>query len=475
MSSSNKTMYYPVLERNKKLLGRVLLYMFDNWFQSCNSRLEFSVKSNWKRIFAIDPTCGVMLEKTLFEIQVGDYRLHYRIVLDRVDEPHEKFYNEIHRNQRVCFLNSSLSVFIGERENEKKVTFVMSLCDCGACQNPLQRWSESEDAGKSVIDFDVMELKPVDIGMKLSCYKEEQLLKLTFQPGVIDQFDMNNEWSERSNVSTVVYQSCVPLDSLTIHPFKDFYKSIEDAKTQCRPVAGLTPSSGTGNFLNNPGMRVAIKISRINPTPELLSPVDSKEKRAFNAIFGNQEHSDVKVISKDGKQFPCNKAVLVVRSAVFQSMLAEQRVFEGKEGKVILSEDAAATGALLRWIYFLDIDWEALDFKATFGTLKLAHLHGIMELVGPATRNLLEKMKSLKWEDVTEVMDLYDFARKIDTIQIVTRLKFLALMTLNRILRERKNKRIRRDDEDFSSSLASAFGNNSTLATAIVLDAFQLL
>lgn len=113
-------------------------------------------------------------------------------------------------------------------------------------------------------------------------------------------------------------------------------------------------------------------------------------------------------------------------------MLAERKFIEGKEGQVKLPEDASATEALLRYIYFQETNVESLDFNSCIGTLKLAHMYQLMELVGSLSKILLSKLKSSGCEDVEDIIDLYEWVRHVNTLQIVVRLKMTVIMTLRR-------------------------------------------
>ncbi|CAL8086126.1 unnamed protein product [Orchesella dallaii] len=478
--------FYPVIkhlnaQQLTPLHPSLLKYNFRSWIQkmppaghdsgSYSRRFSEVISSDWKSIFAIDPICGVNLEEKRFEFKVGDFMLHYTFhskTQEGRKQDHAVYYSYATLRKRVCFVGASLDVFVNMQGKEKKAVFVVSFCKCASCMQPWCLNVVLGEPNPRMFEFDITSLKPVDMCLRFKYNKDKHDVKLTFQPGVVDRFDMMKD-DDNSNYFAVAYYCSVPLDSLPIFPFQDFVKRVTSHRFS--RVTGRTDMDKKN---------ISIEISGIAPIPAVMLNVIQQNKfeqqsSAFSALYENKEYTDLVVFSKDGKAFHCNKIVLRVRSTVFERMLAGRNFKEGQDGTIKLEEGALATETLIKFIYFQDTGIERLSFIGMVGTLKLAHLYGFMELMAISAKALLVKIKELEWEDVETLWDLYSFVNKVDMIQIIARLKIASIMALRRLILAKKNKRVRRDDQDVTESVNRAFGNYADLGKDLTLDLFRLL
>ncbi|CAL8086139.1 unnamed protein product [Orchesella dallaii] len=456
----------------------VLKYNFRSWIQKTSTEGDDScvsevITSGWNSIFAIDPVCGVNLEDKIFDYKVGDYMLLYRfspIIQQRREQEHSAYYTNTTSKKRVCFVGPSLAVFMNLQGKEKKAVFVASFCKCRVCKKPWRMNRTHRAASKKTFKFELESLKPVDMNLRLIFDDQEHVAKLTFHPGVVDKFDITKD-NEDNNSSflAVAYCCSIPLDSLPIFPFKDFVNLVNSNNPHQRSPMGR----GSGWEQEN----ISIEITEIVPAfqPNALQQRQSQQQKAFKELYYNKAHADFVVVSKDGKKFHCNKAILCVRCPEFDRILTNGNFREGQDKEIKLEEDALATEALLKFIYFQVTGIEGLSFIGMVGTLKLAHLFGFIELVAVSVNSLLIKLKELEWEDLEALWELYNFVSKLDTIQIIFRLKVAIIMALRRLIQTKKNKRVRQDEEDVTASVNRAFGNYADLAKDLTLDLLRML
>ncbi|CAL8144579.1 unnamed protein product [Orchesella dallaii] len=488
LDDDNDTEFYPIIPPSTRelmdfdewILGKLpsaLTYNFHCCIQNTGGSSEDGnipdTEIRWKSIFPIDSLRGVNSEEKLFEYKVGDYMLQYRqdpSYLRRWERVHSSYYDKPSSKTRACFLGSTLFVYINMRENKKEAVFVSSFCHCQVC-NEAWPWKGNPFQGQGThwVEFDAFSLKPVVMTLGLEGGEEECTKKLKFLPGVTNQFDMMKEKDDR-NFFTVAYYCSVPLDALPSVPFKEFNNR--------GGLARKVPSVPTGDLQVKSSICIKIlKTSKIH-TPKTVESQESELQSTFKALFDEKELTDVVLVSKDGKLFACNAEILSVRSPVFEKIFADKHFLKGQERRIQLEEGASAVETLIKFIYFQETGIEKLSVSGLVGTLKLAYLHGFKEFVAVTFKILLEKMKALEWEDVEGLWELYRFATKEDSVQIIARLKRPAIIELRRLILAKKNKRARQDKEDATNATACmnwAFGNNEALAKELAVDLERLL
>ncbi|CAL8086137.1 unnamed protein product [Orchesella dallaii] len=280
---------------------------------------------------------------------------------------------------------------------------------------------------------------------------------------------MENDKDDR-NFFNVVYYCSVHLDSLPCVPFKDFDKRVGFV----REVPTVPPCDPPGCVDKN-SIDIWISTTSKACTPKTVEAQEFELQSTFKALFDEKEFTDVVLVSKDGKLFPCNTEILSVRIPVFEKIIADRHFPKGQERRIQLEENASAVETLIKFIYFQETGIEKLSVSGLVGTLKLAYLYDLKEFVVVTSKILLEKMKALEWEDVEGLWELYRFATKEDTIQVIAGLKRPAIIELRRLILAKKNKRARQDKDDATSCMNWAFGNNAELAKELAVDLERLL
>ncbi|CAL8105140.1 unnamed protein product [Orchesella dallaii] len=377
----------------------------------------------------------------------------------------------LQREYVVVCRRSKLDIFINIKGGENKAVFVLSHCKCFACKKPWALNRAITGANYGTFEFETLSLKPVDMRLRFSHEEEVHDVELKFNPGVLDKFNMNELESMNDNRSflAVAYYCSVLLDSLPIIPFKLFVSGGQsDSVSYCTMLDELDLES----------FNTSIEITQVatvcNIDPENQRQFQ-RQSSAFKNLYEDKVHTDFVVVSKDKKPFRCHRMILCVRSPVLKAMLANGNFKEGQEGTVTLNEDALATEAFIKLMYFQNTGIEDLSFIHCVGTLKLAHLYFIMDLVGICANALLAKVEKLEWEDIKDLWELYSFITKLDTLQIIIVLKRSSIIALRRLILARKNKRVRPNDETADDSFKQAFNIFPDLSKDLTLDLFKLM
>ncbi|CAL8086135.1 unnamed protein product [Orchesella dallaii] len=200
LNDNDETEFYPVLSfsphefqvvNGQVRFVRSVAYNFHSCIQNTGGDSGGGnipdTEIKWKSISPIDPLCGVNLEEKVVEYKVGDYMLQYRqdqpSVVQTREEAHSAYYATTLSKSRVCYIGSTLLVFISTGEKKRKAVFVLQFCQCHVC-NEAWPWEyasylDGDAKGFTQVEFDALSLKPVDMTIILKGEQELRYVKLT--------------------------------------------------------------------------------------------------------------------------------------------------------------------------------------------------------------------------------------------------------------------------------------------------------
>ncbi|ODM88493.1 Protein maternal effect lethal 26 [Orchesella cincta] len=128
-------------------------------------------------------------------------------------------------------------------------------------------------------------------------------------------------------------------------------------------------------------------------------------------ILDDKIQCDFALIAENGKFISCHKIFLACHSKVFRRML-EMDCKETKEKACQMSVTEAAVNALLKFLYYSDLEEAFSSSSISLELLQTAHKYDIPSLEKAVKSILLEK--SSDWYDLEVVLLLFQYALKVE-------------------------------------------------------------
>ncbi|ODM89636.1 BTB/POZ domain-containing protein 8 [Orchesella cincta] len=128
-------------------------------------------------------------------------------------------------------------------------------------------------------------------------------------------------------------------------------------------------------------------------------------------ILENKVESDFSIIADDGTRLECNKVFLAASSEALAAML-QMDCKESREKVIKLNMSAKGVEALLKFIYYSNLDDPMKSSSIAFELLEIGHQYEILGLEN-AMRNILLGQKC-EWFEIDAVVLLYLWTLKVD-------------------------------------------------------------
>ena len=165
------------------------------------------------------------------------------------------------------------------------------------------------------------------------------------------------------------------------------------------------------DFHNNVKVSADLKLHIDIVKPNLTDKTVPSMAEAIGNLYLDNEFSDIKIIC-DGKEFPCHKLVLSLRSSVFKAMFSSDLKISDAEDESTLKIDDISAGTMTQFIKFLYTDeLKSEDIDANL--LIAANKYDLKRLVNICVKHLESII------DVENVMEITFTAYLIDNDQLL--------------------------------------------------------
>jgi len=165
------------------------------------------------------------------------------------------------------------------------------------------------------------------------------------------------------------------------------------------------------DFANNVKVMSDLKLYINDAKPKLTDKTVPSMAEAIGNLYLDNEFSDIKIIC-DGKEFPCHKLLLSLRSSVFKAMFSSDlKISDGEDESTLIIKDISS-GTMSQFIKFLYTDeLKSEDIDANL--LIAANKYDLQRLVNICLKHLGSII------EVTNVMEITFTAYLIDNDQLL--------------------------------------------------------
>ena len=177
------------------------------------------------------------------------------------------------------------------------------------------------------------------------------------------------------------------------------------------PYDQITYRLTDAEFSSNVQVSVDLQLHINNAKPKLTDKTEPSLAEAIGNLYFDNEFSDIKIIC-DGKEFPCHKLLLSLRSSVFKAMFSSDLKISDAEDESTLKIDDISAGTMTQFIKFLYTDeLKSEDIDANL--LIAANKYDLKRLVNICVKHLESII------DVENVMEITFTAYLIDNDQLL--------------------------------------------------------